>query len=219
MEMNKVPERVIKSGIYLVVDPAMEEAILLKKIAVCLREKLAAVQIWDNFQAAQDIPGLVQKIGDLCHEKDIPVLLNNRWEILNDTVADGVHFDQIPENISEIRASVNKPFLSGLTCNNDLAYVRWATANKMDYISFCSMFPSTTSNSCDLVDFRTVQSATEISNLPIFLAGGIRPENVANLQDLRYFGIAVISGIMSSDKPDESIREYYKRLNMNRYEN
>ncbi len=214
--MNKVPARKIKSGIYLVVDPSMEESVLLRKLEVCLREELSAIQIWDNFQSEQKVLDLIQKISDRCHEKNLPVLINNRWGLLNESMLDGVHFDQIPENYSQIKSKINKPFLSGLTCNNDLAFVHWATAHQLDYISFCSLFPSTTSNSCELVDFSTIQQAAEISNLPIFLAGGIRPENVEKLNELRYSGVAVISGIMSSDQPNEVIKNYNKKLKISR---
>lgn len=216
--MNTEPRK-INPGIYLVVDPSMEQSVLLNKLKLCLTEKLAAVQIWDNFHYGSNVVDIIRNICHLCHEKHIPVLINNRWKLLNNLPLDGVHFDQIPENYSQIKLNINKPFLSGLTCNNDLSYVHWAITNQMNYISFCSVFPSSTSNSCELVDFDTIREASKVSNIPIFLAGGIKPGNLATLNGLNYSGIAVISGIMGSDKPDESIREYYKRLKRGRYEN
>jgi len=212
MEMNTTKSK-ISSGIYLVIDPSMDELLLLNKLTLCLKEKLAAVQIWDNFKAEQNISGLIRKICDLCQAKNVPVLINNKWELLNDFLLDGVHFDEIPENYSAIKESINKPFLSGLTCNNDLTVVDWASKNKLDYISFCSIFPSCTANSCELVSFNTINQAAKRYSLPIFLAGGIKPENLDKLKELDYEGIAVISGIMSSDRPDESIKKYHEKLN------
>jgi thiamine-phosphate pyrophosphorylase len=103
--------------------------------------------------------------------------------------------------------------MCGLTCNNDLTFVDWASKNKLDYISFCSIFPSSTVNSCELVSFNTINQAAKRYSLPIFLAGGIKPENLDKLKELDYAGIAVISGIMSSDRPDESIKKYREKLN------
>jgi len=203
----------ISSGIYLVIDPSMDELLLLNKLTLCLKEKLAAVQIWDNFKAEQNISGLIRKICDLCHAKNVPVLINNKWELLNDFLLDGVHFDEIPENYSAIKERINKPFMCGLTCNNDLTFVDWASKNKLDYISFCSIFPSSTVNSCELVSFNTINQAAKRYSLPIFLAGGIKPENLDKLKELDYAGIAVISGIMSSDRPNESIKKYREKLN------
>jgi len=206
MEIKK-----INSGIYLVVDPAMEDSVLLDKLKLCLKEKLAAVQIWDNFPDDSDL-SIVQRICHLCAENNIPVLVNNKWELLYEYPLDGVHFDQIPDNYYQIKAEINKPFLCGLTCNNDLSSVQWANAHQISYISFCSLFPSSTRTSCELVNFDTIQQASEIANMPIFLAGGIKPDNLFTLNDLSYAGIAVVSGVMSSDRPDAAIREYYTKL-------
>ena len=211
--MSKIPSKKIGSGIYLVIDPSMDELTLLNKLTFCINEKLAAVQIWDNFKNEIDMAELIHKICKLCHSRNIPVLINNRWELILNSLLDGVHFDSIPENYTAIKETLNKPFISGLTCNNDLSFVSWASENKFDYISFCSIFPSSTANSCELVRFATIQKATEHYALPIFLAGGIKPENMKQLENLNYTGIAVISGIMSSEQPDESIKKYQEQLN------
>jgi len=210
--MNDTLNRKMSSGIYLIIDPSMNELILLNKLNLCLKEKLAAVQIWDNFKDKQNISELIHKICVLCHAKNIPVLINNRWELLNKSSLDGVHFDKIPENYTAIKERVSKPFISGLTCNNDLTFVKWASENKLDYISFCSIFPSNTANSCELIDFNIIRQTSKRYSLPIFLAGGIKPENMTQLDELNYTGIAVVSGIMSTDKPDESIKKYQEKL-------
>ncbi len=210
--------RKINTGVYLVVDPAMEESTLLQKLQMCLHEKLAAVQIWDNFRPDSNVESIVREICHLCHEKNVPVLINNTWEFLNVYPLDGVHFDQIPENFTQIKLEIKKSFLVGITCTNDLSIVHWADTNQIDYVSFCSVFPSSTSNGCELVDFNTIREASKVSKLPIFLAGGINPENLVTLNELKYAGIAVISGVMNSDMPDQSIRAYYKNIKINRYE-
>ncbi|SOE20271.1 thiamine-phosphate pyrophosphorylase [Spirosomataceae bacterium TFI 002] len=203
----------IKSGIYLVIDPSMEEVLLLSKLNAALKEKLAAVQVWDNFKEGQNSTNLIDKVCKLCHAKHVPVFINNRWKLLQSTAADGVHFDEIPENYSELKVKIGKPFLSGLTCNNDFEWIRWANENKQDYISFCSIFPSTTANSCDLVEFETIREASKIFSAAIFLAGGIKPENMDKLSDLKFNGVAVVSGVMSSDTPDLAIKQYQEKLN------
>lgn len=209
----KKSKQSIDRGIYLVIDPAMDERTLLDKLDVVLNERIVAVQIWDNFPEGQPIQPLIKKISDRCHKKAVPLLINNRWEYLTETALDGVHFDTIPFNFDRIKAKVNRSFLSGLTCNNDLSTAQWAATHHIDYISFCSMFPSTTSTSCELVSFETVREAQRIFTNPIFLAGGIKPDNIRKLDELEYHGIAVISGIMTAENPIESIHQYIQYLN------
>lgn len=206
-------KREMGSGIYLIIDPSMDETVLLNKLNICLNERLAAVQIWDNFRDDQNITVLINRICDQCHATNVPVLINNHWGLLNKTDLDGVHFDIIPENYKEIKASINKSFISGLTCNNDLTWVEWASRNNLDYISFCSLFPSQTDNSCEIVHFKTVQKASKNYDMPIYLAGGITAENLGKLKALDFKGIAVVSGIMGAINPDQSIHNYLEKLN------
>lgn len=207
-------KRKMGSGIYLILDPSMDEAVLLNKLVMCLNDRLAAVQIWDNFNDNDSIIVLTNKICNLCHAKNVPVLINNHWELLNKTDLDGVHFDIIPENYKEIKGRINKTFVSGLTCNNDLTWVEWASRNNLDYISFCSVFPSQTANSCEIVHFNTMQKASKHYDIPIYLAGGITADNLGQLKGLNFKGIAVVSGIMSATNPSESIQNYLEKLNI-----
>lgn len=208
----KMSKKTIESGIYLVIDPSMEEQILLRKLRIILTKKIAAVQIWDNFKNEQNSEYLIRKIHFLCAQKQIPVLINNRWEYLKKIDLDGVHFDAIPNNLEDIREKINKNFIFGLTCGNDLADVRWAANNNVDYISFCSMFPSSSVSNCEIVAHETVKKASLIFDKPLFLAGGIHPKNLKQLAELKYDGIAVISGIMNSEHPDQAIYGYQQHL-------
>jgi thiamine-phosphate pyrophosphorylase len=209
----------IQNGVYLIIDPSMDRNILLSKLNEIIHEKIVAVQIWDNFKPNENVIALVNAILHLCHSKNIPVLINNQWELLKQTNLDGIHFDNKREDILKLKNELKRDIITGITCNNDLSVVEWAEKNKFDYISFCTMFPSSTANSCELVSFNTVKEARKITKLPIFLAGGIKPENIELLNELDYSGIAVVSGIMNSDQPIEEIKKYRNKITTNKNEN
>ena len=202
----------IQSGIYLIIDPSMDEGILFSKLDLIVKEKIAAVQIWDNFKDQQDAEELLLKIHKKTSLHNIPLIINNRWEYLNKIPLDGIHFDEIPENLYEIKKEINRNFIVGITCNNELLTIEYAERYHFDYISFCSMYPSKTANSCELVNFETVQQAKSIFSGKIFLAGGIDLNNIKNLEELNYDGIAVVSGIMSAENPSETIENYHQKI-------
>jgi len=202
----------IEKGIYLIVDPSMDLDQILTKLRKVLHLPISAVQIWDNFPQDLD-EKTVLEIAATCHSFRRPVLINNRWEYLLHCPLEGIHFDTIPDNFDEILRAVNRPFLKGLTCNNDLNTVRWAHLHRFDYISFCSVFPSSTANSCELVDLEVVRNAINEYNLPVFLAGGITPHNMGQLSDIAYHGIAVVSGIMLVNDPLQAALQYLKQFN------
>lgn len=207
----------LSGGIYLVIDPSMQEHKLLKKLSGALNSGIAAVQIWDNFPSSANLENLVQHVCEICHNHNVPVFINNRWQLLNTTALDGVHFDEIPKDFDNIKERLGSHCMIGITVNNDLSVVRWAEKNKLDYISFCSIFPSTTSNSCELVTLENVIETRNITSMPLFLAGGIRPENINKLKELDFDGIAVVSGIMSSNNPQNAAKNYLTKLkNLNK---
>lgn len=207
-----IKRKSIHSGIYLVVDPSMEEQMLLNKLTLSLKENIAAVQVLDNFNKVQNIQILMQKICSLCANYDTPILINNQWEWLKTMAFDGVHFDTPPNDFNKVRKTLNKEMIIGLTCGNNLDDVIWAANNDVDYISFCSMFPTSSASNCEIITHETVKKASEIFNKPLFLAGGINPENVQKLEKLKYNGIAIISGVMSSVNPAIAINEYRKNI-------
>lgn len=207
-------KRRIRDGVYLVVDPGMEEDLLLAKISSALQSEVSALQIWDHFREDQDVTDICEKIAVLARQKEIPVLINNRTDILEQTPLSGIHYDEIPVSFGAFRARTGGPLITGITCNNDLAEVEWAARHGIDYISFCSVFPSVTSNSCERVDFEVIREARRIFPGAIFLSGGIHPGNIEKLDSLDYNGVAVVSGIMSTDHPDVAVKKYLNKLNL-----
>lgn len=205
-------KKTIQKGIYLVIDPAMDQNILLGKLQQAIKGKIVAVQIWDHFKTGENPKELIKKITELCQLQNIPVLINNQWELLLETTLDGVHFDVVPDNFNQLKQKCGKEIITGITCGNDLSVVKWADENGLDYISFCSVFPSSTANSCELITFETIKEAHRITSLPIFLAGGIKPENIHLLNGLNYSGIAVVSGIMNTDNPDKTLEIYHRKI-------
>lgn len=204
--------RKIGSGVYLIIDPSMGERALLSKLTEAIRVPIAGVQIWDNFAPTQDRVDLVEKVCRICAVTQVPVLINNNWELVKMTRLDGVHFDTIPHNFEKINNEIGESYLMGITVSNDLSVVRWADENQLDYISFCSIFPSVTSNSCDRVSFKSIQETRKITSVPVFLSGGIRPGNIRQLKGLEFEGVAVVSGIMSSETPGIVTEKYLTEL-------
>ncbi|HSC55505.1 MAG TPA: thiamine phosphate synthase [Phnomibacter sp.] len=207
-------KKTIQSGIYLVIDPSIDRNTLLTKLQQAITGKIVAVQIWDNFKTDCNVNELISEISTLCRQQNIPVLINNQWRLLLDIELDGVHFDTLPDNFNQLKQDLGKEMIIGITCGNDLSVVKWADENKLDYISFCSMFPSTTANSCELVTFDNIKEARKITSLPIFLAGGVKPENIPLLNELSYSGIAIVSGIMNADNPIDVLKMYYEKSNL-----
>jgi thiamine-phosphate pyrophosphorylase len=212
------PTYSISGGIYLVLNPAIDKGLLLAKLANALTGGINVVQIWNNWTAGADKPELIKAIAELCMPYHVPVLINQEWQLLTQTkYLQGVHFDAIPDDFADIKQTIGKPFLAGITCSGDLDTVRWADSNRFDYVSFCSMFQSASAGTCSIVSPATVTMAREITTMPLFVSGGITPENAQSLKaETEFDGVAVISGILSADDPEQKVKQYHNALSINK---
>lgn len=206
----KEKTRRISGGIYLIADAKLSKAVLLKKLTEALKSGVRLVQLYN---AANTSIADINHICEVCHQFQVPVLINNNWELLAKTLLDGVHFDNIPVDFEKIKRTINKDFCKGITCSNDLEVIKWANENDFDYISFCSMFPSPTVNSCEIVSFETVKKARDLTKIPVFVAGGINLNNIGQLSQLPIDGLAVISGIMAAPDIATTTENYIVELN------
>ncbi|WDF57372.1 thiamine phosphate synthase [Mucilaginibacter sp. KACC 22063] len=207
-------KQMITGGVYLVIDPGMESSLLLSKLSDALKGGLQAVQIWDHWLTGADKKLFIHAVAKLCSVYNVPLLIDNNWQLMMESPElDGVHFDGIPEDYDLIRNKVEKDFIAGITCSGDLDIVKWANEKRLNYVSFCAMFPSPSAGSCDIVMPSTVRQAKTMTDLPLFVSGGITPENTADLRKLITFdGVAVISGIMTADDPYLKVKQYKNAL-------
>lgn len=206
----------ITGGVYLVLDPAMDEALLLSKLESALCGGLSVLQIWNNWSEGTNKLNLIGAIAKLSKPYNVPLLINEDWQLLIDTPdLDGVHFDDVPQDYDDIKRKINRPFKAGITCSGNLKTVYWAEDNHLNYVSFCAMFPSPSAGSCDIVMPETVKQARGITSMPIFVSGGITPDNIVELKSRTPFdGVAVISGILSAHNPQEKVQTYKDALSI-----
>lgn len=204
--------KTINKGVYLVIDPDKDKSELINQLLKIKDQKLSAIQIWDNFKPGRTYTDLLSSIKQLFKDSGTPIFINNRIDLMVEFGFDGVHFDEIPIHKKEIEAQINRPFLKGLTLTNDLDALLEESDWHFDYVSFCSIFQSPTSNSCELVDFETIVRCKELKEVSIFLSGGITPDNMEELKGLNYDGIAVVSGIMNAENPLKSLNLYKEKL-------
>lgn len=199
-------------GVYVILDLRTFQNDHLQKLEDVLTEQVLAVQLWDNLTDYTMYEGLINVIVSLLKKHQIPILINNRMDLLERHHFDGVHFDEVPANWSTISSQLTNKII-GITCTNDREILEWAQQQPVDYVSFCSMFPSANNSRCELVDTRIIAEFQEKSDIPFFLSGGVTAENIAELNALSYQGIALVSGLMHHEKPKEMLHNMILKMN------
>ena len=202
----------MKKSIYLIADPAIEPSVLLNKIEMALKGGLFAVQLWNNWQKVSNKIEIITSIHQLTKLVDVPLILNEGQDCLDLPCFEGIHLDLPNDKIQAYRQK-RPDLIWGLTCSNETEKLIWAEQNSLDYVSYCSIFPSKTSNSCELVSFDTIYETRQFFSRKVFLAGGINQNTIPNLKDLPFDGIALVSAIMDAENPTEAVLNYSEILN------
>src|SRR5690554_7237817 len=213
--MDMTAKHKITGGLYLVLNPSMETKLLFSSLKSALEGGVQLLQIWNNWPGDYDREKkiyFIEAVMDVAKGYSVPVLINEEWELLLDSSLAGVHFDSIPQNFNEIKERLPDDTIIGITCGNDLQAVEWADKQQLDYISFCAMFPSSSVDSCEIVSPETLQKARFITDLPLFVSGGITPGNMLQLKGLDIWGVAVISGVLNHSKPKDAALTYQRVL-------
>ncbi|UOB17173.1 thiamine phosphate synthase [Abyssalbus ytuae] len=202
-------------GVYLVIDPSLQKELLLEKLILALEGGVSMVQVWNNWSVnftKKEKEQLIVSIHRVTQKFNVPLLINQEWKLLKNTGMEGIHFDDIPQNFDRIKSEIKKPFIAGITCSNNLETIQWAETNNLDYVSFCSVYPSASVSSCEIVKEETIIKARQITQMPVFLSGGINIQNIEKLNKYDFQGVAVISGILNSESPKQSASDYNKNL-------
>lgn len=203
-------------GLYIVINPKQEQTELFEKLEIALKEGVTAIQLyngWPTGFSLQNKIDLTSKISTLCKSYNTPFFINNEWELLKEVDMHGVHFDQLPENWLDKKATILRPIVTGLTMTNDLSILENVKELGFDYLSFCAMFPSASVGECEIVDPKNVEQTLQMVNIPVFISGGITPENIPQFKNIPISGVAVISGVMNNEFPAKAISAYKKELN------
>src|SRR5690554_536047 len=158
----------IDGGLYLVLDPSKEKTMLLNQLSAALNGGVKVLQIWNNWRRGMlldDKVLLINEIIKLAKPFSVPVLINEEWELLKHTELNGVHFDSVPTSLDQIKRDVGRDISIGITCGNNIELVKWADDHKVDYISFCSIYPSKSAEAAKLFPLLLFKKPM---SLPIF---------------------------------------------------
>lgn len=197
----------IEKGVYLVVDPSYGEERVLSVTEASMLGGLDVLQLWASWKDDKKAIDLGLRLKEIAERYSVPFLINNDLEVALKIGADGLHLDGTEPLPSRIRETMGSDSIVGVTCSTNIDKVLWAEKSEVDYISFCSMYPSSSVNECDIVPMKMVREARHRVSLPIFASGGINLLNAHEVLSAGADGIAVISTIMGADDPGGVTRQ------------
>jgi thiamine-phosphate pyrophosphorylase len=202
-------------GLYLVVVPILPFDQLLVVVEKALTGGVDIMQFASG-EVTSDTVRFARDLSHLAKQHGVPFLLNSELQLMQEVRADGMHFDAYDITPDAVRRRLGRECIVGYTLGNDLEKLKWAENVEADYVSFCSVFPTSSATQCEIVPLETVKVARSKTNLPIFAAGGIDLQNAHLVLEAGADGIAVISAILRARNPDQAAETFKDIIRKNR---
>lgn len=198
----------MKKEIYLIIDCCIDFDVLFNQVKQALQGGADKVQLMnaDFYTNLQ-----ISKLLECCHSYKAMLLINQDLDLAISNQCDGVHFDYLPKIWS--RDKVANSFIVGVTVGNDESEIKNAINSSADYISFCSLYPTTSASNCELIEKKNIMHAAKCFKIKIYVAGGIKQEHLDDIKDWPIAGIAMITGITDAQDIAKHVKEIKQKLN------
>jgi thiamine-phosphate pyrophosphorylase len=155
-----------------------------------------------------------------CRALNIPLLINDDWQLAQDIGADGVHLGRDDADVATVRQTLGSSMLIGVSCYADLARAQQMLAHDVDYVAFGAMFNSGTKPQAQPAPLTILTQALELvhrtqpagqspSPRPAVVAiGGITAANGASVLAAGADSLAVIGGLFLADNIEQTAHQF-----------
>lgn len=198
----KFPNR----GLYAITQPEGKSiSQVINDVEGALRGGAKVIQYRDK--QPLDAKFLATQLLRLCHDHQVPLLINDDIDLALAVGADGVHLGKDDGDIALARRALGPAAIIGISCYNDVRKAQDMAAKGADYVAFGRFFASGTKPLATPAELSTLHQATQVLNIPIVAIGGILPENGGQLLSAGADLLAVIGGIFDKE-PEFAARAY-----------
>lgn len=201
--------------LYLITPPKIEIDAFAEDLAAALDAgPVACLQLRLKDVSDEEIKRAAETLLPVCHERGVPMLLNDRPDLALLTGCDGVHVGQQDTPYKEARQILGDEAMIGVTCHNSAHLAMEAAEAGADYVAFGAFFPTETKEIVHFAEIETLQSWASISTIPCVAIGGITLENAPSLIDAGADFLAVITAVWKHpDGPAAAVKAFNELVN------
>ena len=198
--------------LYLVTDSTgKSDEEFLKALEEAIEGGVTFVQIREKNKTTAEYINLVSKALEVTRKHGVPLIVDDRVDVVLATGADGVHVGREDMPVETARKILGKEKIVGATTKT-VEQALAAYKAGADYLGVGAIYPTTTK-------VKTVLTSTDILNdicnavpIPANAIGGLNKDNLGVLKGIPIAGICVVSAIMKSESPKEAAQELIKAI-------
>lgn len=165
------------------------------------------VQLREKDLETRDFVELAKKLKSILKRYNVPLLINDRIDVALAVGADGVHIGQSDMPYPEARRLLGENAIIGLSVES-VEQAREANNFDVDYVAISPVYTTPTKKELkEDLGLEGVRKISETTRHPKVGIGSIKRHNVGEVIKAGADGIAVVSGICSSEDPEKAAKE------------
>ncbi len=168
------------------------------------------LQYRDKTSSFRDRLRIGKKLSTICHEYNIPFIIDDDPVLMDILDADGIHIGKDDVPFYYIKSKFPGRIVGVSTYGSIEDALQYQKLGA-DYVAFGSFFPTKTKSDATMCDINVLDRIRDI-NIPVFVIGGIGRDNVDMILKYRISGIAVVSAIYSQKNIEEQVSYFKEKL-------
>jgi thiamine-phosphate pyrophosphorylase len=204
-------------SLYLVTDRDMiGSRSLSDMILAAVRGGVSIVQLREKKCSTREYVELAITLKSLLADSGVPLIINDRIDVVMASGADGVHVGQSDMPYPVARKILGPGAIIGLTIESEEQALA-AEQLDADYLGVSTIFPTPTKTDTEFVwGVEGLKKLRAISRHQLVAIGGLNTSNAAEIISTGADGVAVVSAICGAEDPESSARELRKIIDFTR---
>ena len=199
-------DRLADASLYLVCE-ALPDA----RLQSALRGGVGIVQLRCKTADDAEVIAAGRRFAKVCEHFRVPLVLNDRPDLVAAVGADGVHVGQDDVGVEEARGLVGAERIVGLSTHSP-TQIDSALASDVDYIGVGPVHATPTKPGRPAVGTALVAYAAAHARIPFFAIGGIDDSNLSAVLEAGAERVAVVRALTRASDPEHAARALSARL-------
>ena len=198
--------------LYLVTNSdGKSEEEFLKALEEAIEGGVSFVQIREKNKTTAEYIDLVNKALEITRKHNVPLVVDDRVDVVLATGADGVHVGRDDMPVETARKILGKDKIVGATTKT-VEQALAAYKAGADYLGVGAIYPTTTKVKTVLTSTDTLNDICNAVPIPANAIGGLNKDNLGVLKGIPIAGVCVVSAIMKADDPRKAAAELVKAI-------
>lgn len=201
--------------LYFITDSTgFSEDEFLTRVRSALEGGVTILQLREKNRSTREYIDLADKVHTLTKEFGVPLIIDDRVDVMLATDAEGVHVGAEDMPVVTARRLIGKDKILGATAKTVEA-AKKAYDDGADYLGVGAIYPTTTKVKTVLTSTETLDAITKAVPIPVNAIGGLNKDNLDVLKGIDIAGVCAVSAIMKADSPKkaaEELKEAFGRI-------